>query len=508
MIPSPPLTGQQVARKTAHGIFWNYVSFGLGKGLVFLTVVILARLLTPAHFGLVALAMLAVNYLGVLKDFGLGAALIQRRQDVEEAAQTIFTLNLLLGLSLTLTTIALAPFVAVFFQEPLVTPVLRWLSLSFVLEALGSVHIVRLKRELDFRRKLIPDIGRSVLKGLVSIGLALAGFGVWSLVIGQLAGVATAALLAWLVLPWRPRLSINLGLAREMSKYGLSLMGLDLLAVLENNLDYLLVGRIFGNATLGIYTMAYRLPELLGQNTLWVIAAALFPAYASVQHQPGLLRQGFLVSLRFTAMLTIPITLGMALAAEPLVRVFFGEQWLAAIPVLRILALLMLVTSIGFNVGDVYKAVGQANILIKLSLLRLALMIPALWCGTYFGLVGVALGHLLAGLWYTGLSLWMATRILKVGWSEFLLQLRPSGLSGLALLLLAWPTLYLTTETIPLIRLPAVMIAGAVGYLSVLWLLERETLLRAARTIGLPGLGRKSLTSALVPSPASDGEAG
>jgi PST family polysaccharide transporter len=402
---------------------------------------------------------------------------------------------------------AVAPLVALFFQEPLVTPILRWLSLTFVIEALSSVHLVRLKRELAFQRKLIPDLGRSVLKGLVSISLALAGFGVWSLVIGQLIGVATAAVLAWIVLPWRPRLTINFGLTRQMLKYGFSIMGMDTLAVLENNLDYLLVGRIFGNATLGIYTLAYRLPELLGVNTLWVMAGALFPAYASVQHQAHLLRQGFLTALRYTAMFSVPIALGMLLAADPLVRVAFGEQWLAAIPVLRVLALFVLVMSIGFNAGDIYKAIDRTDILIKMGLLRVTLMLPVLWAGTYFGLVGVAIGHLIIGLAYNTLNLWVATRVVKVSWSDILLQLKPSFLSGLALILLAGPVVYLTNDILPPVRLVMIILAGAVGYLSILWLLERESLLRVGRLIGWPGWSRKGPASPLALT-SSDVDAG
>ena len=126
---------KQIARKSVHGVFWNYLSFGVGKVLVFATTAVLARLLTPNDFGIVAFATLAMSYLAILKDLGMGAALIQRRRDVEAAANTVFTLNLLLGVSLTLITMAMAPLIAAFFREPLVIPVLRWLSLSFTLNA-------------------------------------------------------------------------------------------------------------------------------------------------------------------------------------------------------------------------------------------------------------------------------------------------------------------------------------------------------------------------------------
>jgi PST family polysaccharide transporter len=498
--------GQQIARKTAHGIFWNYASFGLGKGLVFLTITILARLLTPEDFGIVALATLAVTYLTVLKDFGLGRALIQRRQNIEEAANTVFTLNLLLGISLTLITIAVAPLVAAYFQEPSVTPILRWLSLTFLINAIGAIHLVRLERELEFKRKLIPDLGRAAVKGFVSIGCALTGFGVWALVYGQLGGALAGVILAWGMEPWRPRLTISLSLTRDLLKYGFSLLSLDAISTLEDNFDYLVIGRVLGNAALGVYTLAYRLPELLGLNMLWVMAAALFPAYASVQDRPDVLRRGFLTTIRFIEMLSVPVSLGLLLAADPLVRVIFGEQWLAAIPVVRILALFVLITSIGDNAGDIYKAIGRPDILVKLSLGNLVLLLPALWYGSFFGIVGVAIGHLAIGALQTILRVWLATRFIKVSLGDILLQLKPSFLSGLTLTLLVLPCLYITADVAPILRLIVIVLAGAGGYSITLWLLERETLLQAAHLIGLPGFDKQRVSS-LVVSPPADVEA-
>ena len=154
----------------ARAVVWNYISFASGKVLVLVTMAVLARLLTPADFGVVGYTTLVIAYLGVLMDLGFGAALIQRRHQVREAAETVYAVNLILGAVLTAVTALGAPLVAEFFREPMVTPLLRVLSFTFILESLGSVPLVLLKRNLAFRRKLIPDIGRAIVKGVVSIG--------------------------------------------------------------------------------------------------------------------------------------------------------------------------------------------------------------------------------------------------------------------------------------------------------------------------------------------------
>jgi O-antigen/teichoic acid export membrane protein len=177
----------------------------LSKGLNLVTLSILAHLLTPELFTVVGLATLAIDYLSILNDFGLGAALVHRRDRIEEASNVVFTFNLLIALSLTSLMLVAAPYVAMLFKEPAITPILRWLGFSFTINALGSVHRFRLQRDMGFSKKLIPDMGNTLIKGALSIGCAIMGFGAWSLVYGQLAGMTVATILFWVVVPWRPR---------------------------------------------------------------------------------------------------------------------------------------------------------------------------------------------------------------------------------------------------------------------------------------------------------------
>src|SRR5687768_12406041 len=173
---------QKIVLKTARGFIWNFSAYFLGKIVVLVTTAILARLLAKNDFGLIAVALVAINYLSVLKDLGLGVALIQRRENIAQAANTVFTINVLIGLFLSVLIIPLAPLVATYFRDPQVIPVLRWMGISFIINALGSVHSNWLVRDLDYRRKIVPELGGALLKGAISIGMAYLGYGVWSLV--------------------------------------------------------------------------------------------------------------------------------------------------------------------------------------------------------------------------------------------------------------------------------------------------------------------------------------
>jgi O-antigen/teichoic acid export membrane protein len=477
----------RITRKAGRGIFWNFLTYGLGKGVILLTTSILARLLTKDDFGLVAIAVVVTNFLSIAKDLGVGAALIQRREDVDEAANTVFTINLILGLFLSAIVIPLAPLCALYFKDPMITPVLRWLGVSFAINALGAVHVVMLTRELDYRRKFIPDMGNTIIKGVASIGLAYAGFGVWSLVYGQILGALASVILVWIIFPWRPRLTLNRQITRTLMKFGVSATLGDALSVFIDNLDYLIVGRVFGLVALSIYTLAYRLPEMLLIGNLWVMKGVTFPAFSSIQDKPAEMRRGVLASIRLIQLIVVPISLGLLIAADPIIRVVFGEQWLEAIPVLRVLAVYAWVYSVGYHIGDVYKAIGRPDILLKLTILTLIVIVPSLFIGSRFGMIGIAWGHLFAVLIRRIVSLTLATRFVKVSIVDIVKELKPAFLGGLAMAPVTLAVLYLTSNVNPFLQLALVVLAGAVSYLAILWWVERDNLLRLLRVITSSG---------------------
>jgi O-antigen/teichoic acid export membrane protein len=460
-------------------VAWNYTSFVLGKGLAFLATAVLARLLTPVEFGVVGFATLVVSFLDATRGLGLGAALIQRREDTEtigEVASTAFTLNLGLGVLLTGLAFASAPFVGGFFAEPRVVPLLRVLSLIFVLNALGAMHTVLLQRDLQFSKKLIPDLGRTIVKGVASVGLALAGAGVWALVVGQLAGAFAATVLAWTVCPWRPALGVDRRAARALLAFGSIMSAQEVVAGLWSNVDYLVVGKVLGPTSLGLYTLAYRLPELLVLNVLWVLAAVLFPAYARLQDDPGALRAAFLSTARYILLAVTPVAVGLMISADVVVRVAFGDAWLAAVPAVRLHALFALILSVGFHAGDVYKATGRVDVLLKLGLFHLAVLLPLLLAAAPHGIAAVAAAHVVAAACYRTVDLLVASRMLGIAMRDVVRPVVPSLKGAAALTVLAVPALHLTTGAPDPVRLAVVAAAGAAGYFSFLGYSEREAL--------------------------------
>jgi PST family polysaccharide transporter len=247
------------------------------------------------------------------------------------------------------------------------------------------------------------------------------------------------------------------------------------------------VGRFFGLVPLSIYTLAYRLPEMLLIGNLWVMGGVVFPAFSSLQDHPAELRRGFLASVRIVQLFAVPICLGLLIAAEPIVRVVFGDRWLDAIPILRVLALYAWVYSLGYHVGGLYKAIGRPDILLRLSLLTLAIIIPALLIGARFGLIGVAAGHLVAALIRRAISLGIATRLVNVSLMEIFRELRSSFLGALVMAPVVLAVYYLAASFNPFLQLALIVLSGAISYLLILWGVEKENLIRLLRLVKIPG---------------------
>lgn len=486
MIDSPipeERSNRAIAQKTAWGFVWNFSAYFLGKLVVLVSTSILARLLAKTDFGLVAVAVVAINYLSVLKDLGLGAALIQRKGDVKEAADTVFTINIVLGLVLSAIAILAAPLIAIYFRDPQVTAVVRWMGLSFIINAFGSVHTNWLVRDLDYRRKMIPELSGALAKGAISIAMAYMGYGVWSLVFGQIAGAITSVVLVWIILPWRPRLRFDRGIANTLMKFGASVAVSDIINEITDNIDYVIVGRVFGLVTLSVYTLAYRLPEMLLISTLWVMGKVVFPAFSSIQDRPDELRRGFLASIRLVELLAVPICLGLLIAADPIVRVVFGDRWLETIPILRVLAVYAWIYTLGYHVGGLYKAIGRPDIVLKLSIFTLIIIVPSLLIGARFSVIGLAIGHLVAISICRAVGLAYAIRFVNISVQDIVGELRPSLLGALVMAPITLLASFLTAGLNPFLRLALIIPLGAISYLGVLWWIERENLIRLLRMV-------------------------
>ena len=467
--------GVSLAQRSTGGVIWNGATFATSKLLVLATTIVLARLLTPDDFGLVGIGLLVISYLDLVNDFGINAAVIQHRGDPVRVANVAFWVNMSLAVALTSLAIVGAPLVADFFDEPRATDVLRVLALTMLLTSAGAIHEARLRRSMHFKRRLVPELARAFVKGGVAIALAVSGAGVWSLVWGQVAGELVAATCYWIVMPWLPRPTADRRLTRDLFRFGSHIAAVGVLGTVLRNIDYLVIGRALGTRSLGLYTLAFRLPQLLVEGAVTIVGQVAFPAFARLQTEPRRLRNGLLRGLRLTSLVITPLSVGLAFTADPFIRAVYGERWVAAIPVMRLLALYMLIQGATRLCGDVYKAMGRASLLSRLAIVKLAVTVPLVLVAVEYGIVAVAAAQLVAASICTVLDAVLARRIVGVTYPQLIGAFLPAIRAGTAMSVACVIAVWATSTLGPTTRLLVIAAVGAVSYVAALIGLDRSS---------------------------------
>jgi lipopolysaccharide exporter len=386
------LVDASLAGVAVGGAAWQGASYLLGKLLVLVTTVVLARVLVPSDFGVVGIALVFITYVEGVTDLGVAEALVYFPADRLRNDAAV-TLSLIVSGLLTLAALLSAPLVARFFHRPDITTMIRVLSLGLLIRGAAEVPDALLRKELQFRRRLIADLARVLAQGAVSIPLALAGLGAWAIVYGYLAAGLVWGATAWMLIDYRPGHGLwrpSRAIVRPLLAYGLPAAGNVLLLSLVFDVDYLIVGRWLGATPLGYYTLAFRIPELAIINVFFVLSAVIFPIFSRAREDPERLRRGYLGVVRFQTLYGVTAGVGLAVVAPMFVRVAFGSKWDPAIVPLEALALYAAFRSIGIGAVDAYKAVGRPGLAMWLALARLAAVVPALLIATHFGIVGVS----------------------------------------------------------------------------------------------------------------------
>ncbi len=479
MHPTDEVDFSRVALK---GTFWIYAARYSGKLVVFVSTIILARLLTKDDFGIVGYALVVTNFLDVVRDLGIGTAVIYHKED-PKASDTAFWLVLLFGITLFALTWVAAPFVGAFFQDDRAINVTRMLALTFPISAFGKVHEGLLHKNLAFGKAFIPSLARNIGKAALSVGFALLGFGVWSLVIGNVGAVVVFVIVLWIVLPWRPSLRFDRKMAKDLLTYGTGILSVNILAYFLRDSDALFIGRFLGTTALGVYSIAYRIPEMLILEFSNVIHNVSFPVFVKMKEKSVDLQQGFLKSTAYLSFVTIPIGLGLALVARPFILTFFTEKWVEAIPVLQAISIYALIFSLSYNAGSVYKAKGQPYTLTKLALVRVAILIPALYYAvTRIGTIAsVGWSHALVALLAGTLNLIVAARMTNTTLKVMFETFRPALVSGGIMAAIVFGVLSLSAATRPAVQLIVAAFVGGVVYLVTLGYQERDLVMQAQK---------------------------
>lgn len=474
------------ARWAASAYYMNTaVRLGISVGL--------ARLLAPADFGTMALAMAFVGFVALVQDSGLSSALVQHPEPVGPAASTVLVITTAGGIVLAAVSWVLAPWIAAFVESPQATPFLRALGLLFVVRGLTNPPRALLQRRMGFRALAGVELSSTAAYGAIGVGLAVGGFGVWALVVAQMVSEVVTAAVVWRATEFRPRLSeFDLRVARALAGFGRYMVAASLLGMLHMQLPTLLVGKMLGAEILGFYWVAFRWAQLPIQGLTYVASRVAYPIYARLRNETGRFAEGYLRVLRTILVLAMPTSIGLALVAEPLIATLYDARWQTAVMPLRILAFYGLFAAVASTTGEVFKGAGVPRYVTMYAVLYNVILGASLFfLGRALGLEGIAYATVLAPLGVTVVALRRTAIILGIP-PRTILSLLVAPIQGtmvMTVVVLGVSRLLALAGVGPVIELVVLAVSGALAYGAVLYWADPAWCREAAATAGVARLG-------------------
>ncbi|MEH8204264.1 MOP flippase family protein [Aeromonas veronii] len=377
---------------------WVALSKAVQICLQLISLTVLTRLLAPSEYGLMAMATVVTNFTLIVRDLGTAAAIIQRKELDQVIKSTVFWLNIMMGASIALVIFISSPLIAYSFNEPALTPLLLWLSLSFPIASLGTAQQALLERESHFRKVASIEIYASAIALIVALGMAYQGFGVYSLAGQTLATCSISTFLLWRSAHWRPSFIFAKSQLRQLFGFSGNLTTFNMINYFSRNSDSMIIGHYFSAAVLGAYSLAYRLMLFPLQSLTSVVSRSLYPLMSRRQDDPEQIKAMYLKVLAFIASITAPMMAGLAVLRDPFVVITFGAQWTLVPPILLWLAPTGFVQSIISTTGSVFMAHGKTQLLMKLGVLSAILQVGAFLIGGQYDVQTLALLYLIANI--------------------------------------------------------------------------------------------------------------
>jgi len=391
----------------------------LQRVLTLIRTIVLARILSPNDFGLFGIALLALSALETFSQTGFHHALIQKKNDISPYLNTAWTVQLARGIFLATLLFISSPFIAGFFNEPDAIDLLKALGLSIILQDARNIGIVFFQKELEFRKQFFFMFSGTLADFCVAIAAALILKNSWALVFGLIAGNLVRMIVSYIVHPYRPSLCFNIGQCKELFGFGRWVLGSNILIFLITHGDDVLLGRILGTTTLGLYQMAYRLSNLPATEITHVISQVSYPAFSKLQDNMQGLKNAYLKIQQNIAYLALPLSSLIIVLAPDFTAIFLGEKWLPIVPAMQILTLWGLIRALG-NVTELARAVGKPKIGTYVHIVHLVFLAIFIYPLTLrWGMVGTSLAVLFASFIMRVVSVFSVLKIINCTIFEF-----------------------------------------------------------------------------------------
>ncbi|MBC5668849.1 lipopolysaccharide biosynthesis protein [Eubacterium sp. AF15-50] len=454
--------------------FWRFAERCGAQGIAFVVSIVLARLLAPEAYGVIALVTVFTNILNVFVDSGMGNALIQRKNADDTDFSTVFFFNMLLCIVLYAGMFVAAPWIAAFYENPELTAVVRVLSLTLIISGVKNVQQAYVSRTMQFKKFFFSTLGGTIGSAVVGIAMAYAGFGVWALVAQQIFNQTVDTIILWITVKWRPKLKFSFKRLKGLFAYGWKLLASSLLDTVYNNIRQVIIGKVYSSADLAYYNKGKHLPYLVITNVNVAIDSVLFPAISSKQDEIDRVKAMTRRAIKTSSFIIWPIVLGLAACAEPVVRILLTEKWMKCVPFLKIFCFTYGFWPIHTANLNAIKAVGRSDIFLKLEIIKKTIGIISILISMPFGVLAMAMAYLITSPLSAIVNATPNRKLLGYKYREQLADMLPSMLLGAFMAMVVYAIGKINLNDFAL--LPIQVIVGAVIYIAGAKLLKFESL--------------------------------
>jgi len=424
---------QNIKSLVLSSLFWKLMERGGTQGIQFIVSIVLARLLIPEDYGLIALVAVFIDIANVFVQSGFNTALIQKKDANEADFSSVFYLSLFVASLLYVIFFFTAPTIAAFYEELKLILVLRVLSVILFFGAFNSIQNAVVARKMQFKKLFFSSLGAIVVSGTVGIVMAYAGFGVWALVLQQITNQLLIIVILWFTVKWRPRLLFSFERVKSLFSYGWKLLVSSLIDTLYMNLSSLIIGKIYNAEMLGFYNRGKQFPALIVTNINGSIQSVMFPALASQQDNRQRVKDMVRRSIVTSSFILFPMMVGLAVIAEPLVKILLTEKWLPCVPFLQIYCVSYALWPIHTANLQAINALGRSDIFLKLEIIKKIVGLAILGVTVFYGVYAIALGGIVSGLIGTIINSYPNAKLLNYGYKEQWKDIMPSLLLSLVM---------------------------------------------------------------------------
>ena len=450
--------------KVLSGLIWTFGERILAQGVSFVLSVILARILLPSEYGVIAMVMVFINIANVFTSTGFGESLVQKRDADELDFSSVFFCTFSLSIIIYGVLFICAPYVAAFYRVESITLVLRILSLKIVLSSIATVQHAYVQKHMLFRKFFFSTLGGTLFSGLLGIVLAYMGFGVWALVCQYLTNTIIDILVLLLTVSWRPRFLFSFERAKSLMNFGWKLVLANLINAVYNELRSLVIGRSYSSADLAYYNKGNQIPSLAITNIDTAIGNVVFPAMSAADSKERLKSIGRR-AMKTTSYVIFPIMVGLIVISEPLITILLTDKWQNSILYMQILCLYWMTQPIQTTNWQIIKAVGRSDLCLKLEIIKKAIGVILVIVAMKRSVLAIALSAALFGVISMVINMLPNKKLIDYSIVEQIFDIIPALLASSAMGLVVSLIAFISLPT--LIQIIIQVVVGLVVYIGI-----------------------------------------